>query len=144
VALVDFSDATREVLETAANIAADENAELHVVHAVSPPWNRATHVLYNLKTVEDEAYKAQFRELLEEEMQTACKDLAVGAKQHIIEHPNVNQALVEFLHSNNSNLAVLGRSGHTAKAIQQFILGTTAERLIHRSPCSVLVVPGHP
>ena len=142
VACVDFSHSTHEVLETAASIASDEDAELHVVHAVSPPWMHGTHVLYNLETVEDEAYKAQFRELLDEEMAAACKDLRVEAKRHIIEHPNVNQALVNFLQHNDSDLAVVGRSGKTAKVIKQFLLGTTAERLIHRSPCSVLVVPG--
>ncbi|MGI9242961.1 MAG: universal stress protein, partial [Verrucomicrobiales bacterium] len=141
VALVDFSHATGAVLEAAASVAADEDAELHVVHAVSPPWMRPTHVLYNLKTTEDAAYKAQYSELLREEMEAACKDLGVEAQTHVIEHPNVNQALVEFLRDQSGDLAVLGRSGHTVKAIKQAILGTTAERLIHRSPCSVLVIP---
>jgi nucleotide-binding universal stress UspA family protein len=141
VALVDFSHATRAVLETAAAAAADEGAELHVVHAVSPPWMRPTHVLYNLKTSEDAAYKAQYSELLRDEMEAACKGLPAGTQTHVIEHPNVSQALIDFLGDHDSDLAVLGRSGHTAKAIKQALLGTTAERLIHRSPCSVLVVP---
>ena len=141
VALVDFSHATHAVLQAAAAVASDEGAELHVVHAVSPPWMRPTHVLYNLKTSEDAAYKAQYSELLREEMEAACKDLGVEAQTHVIEHPNVNQALIEFLRDQSGDLAVLGRSGHTAKAIKQAILGTTAERLIHRSPCSVLVIP---
>jgi len=141
VALVDFSHATHSVLEAAASVAADEGAELHVVHAVSPPWMRPTHVLYNLKTSEDAAYKAQYSELLRDEMEAACKDLKVEAQTHVIEHPNVNQALVDFLRDNDCDVAVLGRSGHTAKVIRQAVLGTTAERLIHRSPCSVLVVP---
>jgi nucleotide-binding universal stress UspA family protein len=141
VALVDFSHATRAVLDAAASVAADEGAELHVVHAVSPPWMRPTHVLYNLQTSEDAAYKAQYSELLREEMEAVCKDLPVETQTHVLEHPNVSQALVEFLGEKNCGLAVLGRSGHTARAIKQAILGTTAERLIHRSPCSVLVIP---
>ena len=141
VACVDFSQATREVLDTAARVAADEGAELHVIHAVTPPWMRATHVLYNLQTSEDNAYKAQFRELLDEEMEAACKGLAVEAQKHVIEHPNANKALVEFLKADARELAVVGRSGQSAKVIRQALLGTTAERLVHRAPCSVLVVP---
>ncbi len=141
VACVDFSESTKPVLEAAAKIAQDEGAEFHVVHAVSPPWMRITHVLYNTQTAEDDAYKAQYRELLKEEMQAACKSLPIEAEQHTIEHENVNQALINFLEESQSELTVLGRSGHTAKLIKQFFLGTTAERLIHHSPCSVLVIP---
>jgi nucleotide-binding universal stress UspA family protein len=141
VACVDFSESSKQVLDTAAEIAADEGAGLQVAHAVRPPWMRPTHVLYNTQTVEDDAYKAQYRELLEAEMQAACKPLPAGTKPHIIEHENVSQALIHFLRESDAELAVLGRSGHTAKVIKQFFLGTTAERLIHHSPCSVLVLP---
>ena len=137
-ACVDFSESTHEVLALAARIAADEGAELQVLHAVSPPWMRGTHVLHNLQTTEDEAYKAQFREVLGEQMEAACKNLPTEAVPHTIEHPNESQAIIGFLKENESDLAVVGRSG---SAIKQFLIGTTAERIIHRSPCSVLVVP---
>ena len=137
-ACIDFSTMTDEVLTMAARIAADEGAELHVIHAVSPPWMRGTHVLYNLQTPEDDAYKAQFREVLSEQMEAACKALPVEAKAHTLEHSNASQAVLHCLNEIDADLAVVGRSG---KSIKQFLIGTTAERLIHRSPCSVLVIP---
>ena len=141
VACIDFSESTSEVLALAAETAAAEKAELHVVHAVTPPWLRVTHVLYNSQTIEDDAYKAQFRELLKDEMEAACRELPVEAVQHTIECEHTAQALIGFLQEHDSDLAVLGRSGKTRKLIKNFLLGTTAERLIHHSPCSVLIVP---
>ena len=141
VACVDFSESTQEVLEIAASIAVDEAAPLHVVHAVRPPWMRTTHVLYNSQTFEDDAYKAQFRELLNDQMESACRELPVKAVTHVVEHNSPAQALIHFLQENDSDLAVVGRSGKTGKLIKAFLLGSTAERLIHHSPCSLRVVP---
>jgi len=141
VACIDFSDSTPDVLQMAASIAADENAELHVVHSVMPPWMKVTHVLYYMQTFEDAGNKAQFRERLTEEMQAAVRGLPVEAITHIIEDEHPADALVKFLNENGSDLAVVGRSGKTGKLIKDFLLGTTAERLIHHSPCSVLIVP---
>lgn len=138
VACVDFSETSDDLLQLAARIARDEGAELQVVHAVSPPWMRGTHVLYNLQTIEDDAYKAQFREILGEQMEAACNKLPIKAEPHVLEHPNKSRAILKFLNENDADLAVVGRSG---RSIRQFLIGTTAERLIHRSPCSVLVVP---
>ena len=145
IACVDFSAATQEVIETAARLATDEGGELHLVHAICPPWMRPTHVLYNLETVESKDDKAQFEELLGEQMQAAARWAkpfdSVNVSQHVLQHSNPIQALVNFLSDHDADLAVVGRSGHTATAIKHFLLGTMAERLIHRSPCSVITVP---
>ena len=53
------------------------------------------------------------------------------------------QALTNFLTDNEVDLAVVGRIGTTGTAIKQFLIGSTAERLIHRSHCSVITVPGN-
>jgi nucleotide-binding universal stress UspA family protein len=144
VACIDFSETTNEVLDAALRVAADEGARLDIVHAVRPPWQKATHVLFDLTTAEDDDFKAQFREVLAGEMAGAVKGIAdavgVEVETHIIEHPNPEEALINFLRENGSDLAVVGRSGHTVKVLKHYLIGTTAERLIHRAPCSVLTV----
>ena len=145
VACIDYSATTNEVIETAAKIAIDERSELHIVHAAYPPWMRPTHVLYNLETAEDEDYRKEYRELLDEQMEAAVQKasqfLPVAIKGHTLEHSNPGQALINFLKGNDADLAVVGRIGTTGTMIKEFLIGSTAERLIHRSPCSVITVP---
>ncbi|MGK0187183.1 MAG: nucleotide-binding universal stress UspA family protein [Verrucomicrobiales bacterium] len=145
VAFVDYSEATNEVIETAAKIALDEDAKLHIVHAVCPPWMRPTHVLYNIETAENEDYKKEYRELLDEQMEAAAhaasQFLPVEIERHTLEHANPGQALLNFLNEKEVDLAVVGRIGSAGSAIKQFFIGSTAERLIHRSRCSVVTVP---
>lgn len=146
VACIDFSDSTEAVIDTALRIALDEGAALDIVHAVRPPWEKATHVLFDLTTVEDDDFKAQYREILAGKMTGAVngkdKEAELQVDTHVIEHPNPEQAIINFLQDTHADLAVVGRSGHTGKVLKHYLLGTTAERIIHRSPCSVLTVPG--
>lgn len=148
IACVDFSEATREVVETAARLAAEEGGELHLVHAVCPPWMRATHVLYNLETAENSDFKEQYSELLDEQMQTALRWTeplpSVAVHCHVLKHSSPVQAIVSFLGEQGADLAVVGRTGHTGTAIKHFMVGTIAERIVHDSPCSVLTVPCQP
>ena len=145
VACVDFSEVTPAVICTAAKVAVDGEATLHVIHATCPPWMRPGHLIYNLETVENNDYKAQFREMLEARMDAAIRASAKffpGNLEHsIIEHPNAGQGILNFLDEEKAELAVVGRSGHTGQAIKEFLIGSTAERLVHRSRCSVLTVP---
>ena len=146
VACIDFSDSMQVVLDAALRVAVDDGAALDVVHAVRPPWEKATHVLFDLTTVEDDDFKAQYREILASEMEGAVKGIAhaagVEVETHVIEHPNPEQAIINFLREKHAALAVVGRSGHTSKILKHYLIGSTAERIIHRSSCSVLTIPG--
>ena len=145
VACVDFSDVTEDVIRNAAQVALDDDASLQVIHAASPPWMRSAHVLYNLRTVENNDYKAQFREMSESRMDAAIRSAAKlfpsKIDHAIIEHPNPGQGILDYLEEKNADLAVVGRSGNTGHDIKEFFIGSTAERLVHRSICSVLTVP---
>lgn len=145
VACIDYSAVTNEVIETAARIALDEQSELHIVHATCPPWMRPTHVLYNLETAENDDFRKEYRELLDEQMEAkvhmASQLLPAKVEGHNLEHSNPGQALINFLDGNEADLAIVGRIGGTGTVIKEFLMGSVAERLIHRSPCSVITVP---
>jgi nucleotide-binding universal stress UspA family protein len=65
----------------------------------------------------------------------------VTCESHILEHQSPEMAIIDFLKESGADVVVVGRSGHTVKKLKHYLIGSTAERLIHRSPCSVLTVP---
>lgn len=147
VACVDFSESTPEIVETALGIAVDEEAELEVIHAVRPPWEKSAPVMYDFSHLEVNDFKKEYRSVLAGKMAAAVEGVTDNAgitvHTHVIEHWSPERAITGHLRGTHADLAVVGRSGHTGKILKHYLIGTTAERLIHRSPCSVLTVPCH-
>mgnify|MGYP003609377972 CR=1 FL=1 len=54
---------------------------------------------------------------------------------------NVTDGITGYLKESGADLAVLGTRGRTG--LRAFLLGTTAERLVHEAPCSILVIKEH-
>lgn len=144
-ACVDFSPASEDVIQTAAKIAVDEEADLHIVHAVTPPWLRPSHVMYTLEPIESKDFQKDYIDLLRSKLEVAVDD-ALGKTSlkpilRILEHVTPDMAITHYLADQHSDLVVVGRLGHIRNIISQCFIGTTAERLIRHSPCSVLTVP---
>ncbi|MDG2125480.1 MAG: universal stress protein [Verrucomicrobiales bacterium] len=143
VACVDFSATSKKALIQAGAIAEQDEAELHVVHVSYPLWMKPTSVLYDLHQVPDEEQQRAERERLKEELEEfVAEALGSGRSAGCIKVPLEKQyaayAMADYLREENADLAVLGTRGRSG--MKAFLLGTTAERLIHESPCSVLVV----
>ena len=51
---------------------------------------------------------------------------------------SATDGIVDFLNERAADLVVLGTRGRSG--LRALLLGTTAERLVHEAPCSVLVV----
>jgi len=144
-ACVDFSPVSAEVIKTAADIVRDNGSELHIVHAVTPPWLRPSHVMYTLEPIESKDFQRDYMELLRDKLETAVAE-ALGVTDitptlHVLEHVSPDQAITNHLSDQHADLVVVGRLGHLRKIISQCFIGTTAERLIRHSPCSVITVP---
>ena len=144
-ACVDFSRVSAEVIKNAADIARDNSAELHIVHAVTPPWMRPSHVMYTLEPIESKDFQHDYIELLKDKLEVtaadALGDTDISPKLHVLEHVSLDQAITNHLSDQQTDLVVVGRLGHLRKIISQCFIGTTAERLIRHSPCSVITVP---
>ncbi|MEZ5301903.1 MAG: universal stress protein [Verrucomicrobiales bacterium] len=143
VACVDFSDTSKKALDEAAEIAAIDGAELYILHAHCPPWMYPTNVEYDLHPIPASEYQEQYKAMLDDRMKAFADpirerfpDLKVEAV--IRQRENVWYAIVDYLKEAEADLAVLGTRGRTG--IKILLLGTTAERIIHESPCSVLAV----
>jgi nucleotide-binding universal stress UspA family protein len=144
-ACVDFSPATTDVIQTAAKIALDEDAELHIVHAVTPPWLRPSHVMYTLEPIESKDFQKDYIDLLRDKLEIVVNETlgktSLKPILQILEHVTPDTAITHYLVDKHSDLVVVGRLGHIRSIISQCFIGTTAERLIRHSPCSVLTVP---
>ncbi|MBT8037881.1 MAG: universal stress protein [Verrucomicrobiae bacterium] len=144
-ACVDFSPASEDVIKTAMQVALDEEAELHIVHAVTPPWLRPSHVMYTLEPIESKDFQKDYINLLRDKLEVTTSSILDGVPLkttlNVLEHVTPDMAITQYLVDHHSDLVVVGRLGHIRNIISQCFIGTTAERLIRHSPCSVLTVP---
>ncbi len=143
VACIDFSDASEEAMHRAAKLAASEGAALHVLHVHYPPWLLPTHVLYNLETSNEAGYREEYRNLLAERMDAFVapirkefSDLELHEKT--VEHMTAAYGIMLYLTKLGADLAVVASQGHSG--IRDIFIGSTAERIVQQSNCSVLTV----
>ncbi|CAN5457929.1 universal stress protein [soil metagenome] len=141
VACIDFSPTSAKALLFASDIARLQGASLSLIHAYYPPWLRPSNVLYNLTQSITEGEKSRYMEGLRQRMADFVSAHCPGdvtSETHLLERANSAYAIVDFLRRSGADLVVLGTRGRTG--VKALLLGTTAERLVHESPCSVLIV----
>ena len=102
-----------------------------------------TNVLYNLRPSQDADYKEQYQELLEDRMaeliRSSSQFLPVEPVSEIVEQMSELDAILHSAAATNADLLAFGC--HGPSGLKERVLGTTAERLLIRSHCSVLAVP---
>ncbi len=115
----DFSDASRAAGETAADLARQFGARLHVLHVVLPVTDPAPAPAA-LRAVADELGRGL-------PLVTAVAS-GLAARQ-----------IVAYARKNAVDLVVLGTHGRTG--VSHVLLGSVAEAVVRRAPCRVLTVP---
>mgnify|MGYP001813081396 CR=1 FL=1 len=141
VAAVDFSDASKPVLETAASIAAAFGATLKLVHIVEP---EPTYSAYGftpeefpaIHTFQKEA-RSRAEQALEKQKEGVPGDVA-AVETHLLEG-NPLHALLDFGKDQNADLVVLGSHGHGVVA--SVLLGSVAEGMVRKAEIPALIVP---
>jgi nucleotide-binding universal stress UspA family protein len=137
---VDFSETSLEAFRRAAEMARRFASSLYVLHVIE-----ARPVVSNLIGVD--AVGEMAVEL--EEKATAALELLVESSASDLEGVPVSlevtagRAFAEILnHARDwsADLIALGAKGATA--LEQIVVGSTAERVMKDAPCSVLVVRG--
>ena len=99
--------------------------------------------MYDLKAWPDGDAKVQYAEILKDQFDgfvSALREREPGLDftVSLVEHENETQGILEHLRSCGADLAVIGSHGHSR--FRELLLGSTTERLIHGSECSVFVV----
>ncbi|MBX3364614.1 MAG: universal stress protein [Phycisphaeraceae bacterium] len=141
VACVDFSDASKVALQHAAAIAHRDGARLHVLHLFSAPW-QTLH--YRAPTPEAnprfrEQYKGTFEAHLKsfaDEATAAHPGLSVT--HALVEDPSHRIGILDYVQQVGGDLICLGTRGKTN--LRDVLLGSTAEKILSKTPCSVLAV----
>jgi universal stress protein E len=125
-----------ELVKLGAALAADVGGELHVVHAYMVPIELMVPDASQIHAVVKEtrqAHKEAFAEFLEPH---AMPD----GSTHLIESP-VDEALPEITEKEGAWVIVMGAISRGG--LERVFIGSTAERVLDRLPCDVLIVkPG--
>ena len=131
---IDFSESSNRTLEYATHIAVRENANLWLLHVFRIPDYASTHYGWgpqNLHSAQQEALE-NLNEVAQEVSSRGVKAKACFRVGHPVEE------IVLMANDPEVDLVVIGSHGYSA--IQRFLLGSTAARVIEHAPCPVLVV----
>ncbi len=148
-ACVDFSDTSREALLAAVLFAHKENALLDILHIRRPPvpgFGDSTvpsgFSVFDipLPPYQDASEYVAHQEKLFSDFLKPVEGALQGVawNRQCLEDLHPAQAIAAFLHKSGSCLVVLGTRGRTG--LRNLLLGSTAEKIIHRAPCSVLAI----
>ncbi|HBJ86721.1 MAG TPA: hypothetical protein DDZ88_23275 [Verrucomicrobiales bacterium] len=137
VACIDFSETSREVAAQAHRVAVQDGANVDFLHVWQEPW-LSTPYAY-LATLTSEFIEHR-RQLLSATLQKFVKETAPGIESNevLMNEPNYANAIAAHAEQIGADLIVIGARGQTN--LRYTLMGSTAERLLTRLPCSVLVV----
>jgi nucleotide-binding universal stress UspA family protein len=153
LAAIDASESSKQVFDTALSLAKLNNAELMLLHVISPldegyptlMFPGAADVYPTLYEEAVKSYKQQWQEF-EQRSLDILRSLASQAREAGI--------TVEFSQSTGdpgknicntariweAGLIVIGRRGH--KGLSELLLGSVSNYVLHHAPCSVLTLQG--
>jgi len=140
VACAKFSNVTDPVIVQSIQVARQDHAKLHIVHVYWPPWNT---LHYKSPTSSSSPnFQKQYKDSLYAKLKNyiasykdEIKDLDVTCE--LIEGMRPTESIINYVEKSGAGLVVVGRG---RRGMQDFLLGTQAERIIHNSPVAVLVV----
>ncbi len=134
----DFSEPSRLALEGAAGLARQLDAELHVVHVISPGQVPAAAFDLMYPVPEDVLIRAA-----EEHLQAVVRDLVgrgVRATAQLA-HGNAGHEIVRIARDERFDVIVMASQGQGR--VEQLLFGSVAERVVRLADCPVLSIPAH-
>ncbi|CAN5451548.1 hypothetical protein BH23VER1_BH23VER1_04030 [soil metagenome] len=144
VACTDFSETAKRASTMAAQIALQDGADFHLLHVHCPPWLNQGFMVYDfVPEIWDAGYQSEYRSGLESQLEGAVESLrseypGLSVVSKLLEHSHDAYGIVGYIRERGADLVVLGTRGRTG--LKKLLLGTTAERIVSESPCSVLAV----
>jgi len=134
---VDFSKNAGAAFETSLELAAKFEAKLYVIHVLGPAVNP---LLPEADWIMPEEPKKALIIQIEEKMQG---EYGSKVKENIdfeflVLDGHVSSEIIRFIEEKDIDLAVLGSYGASGMGLVLF--GSVANRIAHKSPCSVVIV----
>lgn len=131
----DFSEHAGVAARRAATVAATLGAELKLLHVLSEPSLRALRDVFPGSVDAEARLLDDARSLLEAEASRLRESAAGAAVQTVLRRGQPDDEILSA--SQDAELLVLG--AHGQNPLRDMIIGTTAERLLRKAPCPVLV-----
>jgi nucleotide-binding universal stress UspA family protein len=142
VAGVDFSPTSLRALQRAAAFAERDGAEIHVLHNFDAPWRQLPYRPAVPPLVEP-ALEKEYRDSVARRLDEFARPVleAHPGVRFVIQcadHDGHRSGIVEYAESVSADLIALGTRGGTN--LRDVLLGSTAEKVLVQSHCSVLAV----
>lgn len=134
----DFSKTSLDGVDRARDLAAESGAALTLLNVVpvpDPEWIGVA--AYGVPEVESrfvENAKKAMNDLI------ATRFEGVDGVNGVVERGPVAEVVATYVEEHDIDLLVVSSHGHTG--VKRWLLGSVAERLIRRVPCSTLIVKG--
>ncbi|MCF7790221.1 MAG: universal stress protein [Prosthecobacter sp.] len=145
VACLDFSESSRAVVEQAHRVARMDGAEVDFLHVWQEPWVAMAYPTpFADANVPSVVYSPGEREVflknLRKELHEFVGNAEMGIESNEVLHEGFSHgnAIAEHAQEAHADLIIIGGKGRTN--LRYVLLGSTAERLLTRLPCSLLVV----
>jgi len=134
---VDFSDAGKEALEVACNLASTWRARIQLVHVLSTRLYPAFYDMVAMPLVESQpGVSERIEESLEAHLAGVPGCEGISSDWAILEgHPG--REIVEFANDQGADLIVIAT--HGLSGLKHFLLGSTTEKVMAGAECPVLV-----
>lgn len=141
VACVDFSETSLRVVEEAIRVAKMDGAILDIVHVFEPPWKQL-HYFAPMPENSPE-FQAGYRAFITSKLREFCKPLegemaGLTCEFKLDEQHSSGRGIIDFAKRIKADLIVMGTHGRSN--LREIILGSTAERVLRKCPCSMLTV----
>ena len=131
---VDLSEASKKVLERAAELAEQSKAELNILHVIEfSPFAYAGEFSATLDPNLEQTLVTGAQETLAE----MCMGFSISPKHQFIERGSVKMVVNEIAEQIKSDLIVVGSHSHHGI---ELLLGSRANAILHSAKCDVYVV----
>ncbi|MFA6287479.1 MAG: universal stress protein [Opitutaceae bacterium] len=135
---VDFSQATRDVVQATVNLASPLGAHVLLLHSLQPPlittdYGIGIEVLHETLAINEKAAVRQLEHL--KKLLTAKGLVADTLLVNGLAAPNIIDQAVSL----GADYIILGSHGHTA--FYDLLVGSTTHMVLKKAPCPVIVVP---
>lgn len=141
---IDFSRCADQALAYALRLAAEHEAELHVLHVVTQaegdPYGPLLHAAVGTGYPKrlDPIVKDLIREALERQDLSGVRVVPAWRRSYLA----ITPAVIAYVREMGIDLVVLGTHGR--QGMKRMLMGSVAEEIIRTASCPVLTIREHP
>jgi nucleotide-binding universal stress UspA family protein len=134
----DFSESAGHAFRLACSLARDHQARLVVLHVVPPPFPIVGEIMVVPPLPAEMEGEPGEWESLRRKLRAMKPDSGVISIEHRLEVGEPVEAILAVAHETGTGLIAMGTHGRTG--LSRLLMGSVAEQVVRKAPCSVLTV----